>query len=267
MSKTVVLTGATGAIGGAIASGVANHAQVSTLALVVRDAKKGEAIAATLRSDRLRVEVALADLSRPASVAACAADLCSRLGKIDVLINNAATVPATRQEVDGIELQFAVNVLAYWVLMKGLLPALQGGGRVVNVASQLAGGLDLSDLQLATRKYDAWNAYSRTKQANRMVAAEAAAEGRGFTAKGVSVVSCHPGVVTSTLLRSLGMARGHDTAEGGAALPLQLALGAETPTSGHFWSGRSGKLCEFGRDTKGCAALWQACEELSAACM
>ena len=111
MSKVVVLTGSTGAIGGAIAAGLARSNQVKLLCLVVRDLSKGEAVAARLRSPTLSVEVALADLARPASVAACAASLCQKLGRVDVLINNAATVPRAREEVDGLETQFAVNVL------------------------------------------------------------------------------------------------------------------------------------------------------------
>ena len=263
--KTVVLSGATGAIGGAIATGLAVSGAVSTLALVVRDQARGEALASKLRSPSLRVEVALADLARPASVAACAVDLCQRLGKVDALINNAATVPETREEVDGVEMQFAVNVLAYHVLMCGLLPAMPRGGRVVCVASQLAGGLDLTDLQTQKKRYQATSVYSMTKQANRMLAAEAAQPGHGFAEAGVSVVSCHPGVVTSTLLQNLGFGSGSDSPADGAKLPLQLALGAKEPLSGTFWSGRSshqGKLCQFGADAKGRAVLWAACEDL-----
>ena len=78
-------------------------------------------------------------------------------------------------------------MLSYLVLMKGLLPSMGKGGRVVCVASQvtadlprsppfplrsrvvcvasqLAGGLDLSDLQSARRRYNAKDVYSTTKQ-------------------------------------------------------------------------------------------------------
>ena len=262
----VALTGATGEIGGAIATGISQHKHVSTLVLLVRDATRGEQIASKLRSSTLSVEVALADLAKPASIVACAKVLREKFGRIDVLVNNAATVPTTRHEVDGIETQFAVNVLSYFVLMRALLPSMPTGGRVVCVASNLAGGLDLDDLQSAKRPYNARATYSMTKQANRMIAAEAAAAGRGFREAGVSVTSCHPGVVTSTLLQNLGFGSGFDTAVQGAALPLKLALGPTEPTSGTFWSGgASGKVCEFGRDLPRRTALWEACEQLAAA--
>jgi NAD(P)-dependent dehydrogenase (short-subunit alcohol dehydrogenase family) len=263
--KTAVLTGATGAIGGAIARGLAASGEVGTLALVVRDAARGEALAAQLRSGSLAVRVAVADLVRPASVAACADELRASLGVIDVLINNAAAVPPAREEVDGLEVQWAVNVLSYLVLMTRLLPAMRRGGRVVCVASQLAGGLELADLQSARRPYDPRAVYSATKQANRMLAAEAAADGRGFGEAGVAVVSCHPGVVTSRLLSGLGWASGFDSADAGAALPLRLALGPAEPPSGTFWAGGApGAVCRFGGDVEGRRALWAACEALVA---
>lgn len=265
--KTVVLTGSTGAIGGAVAAGLASSKQVSTLALVVRDAAKGERIAAPLRSSSLKVDVVVADLARPASVAECAAHLRDTYGTIHALINNAAIVPPTREEVDGLECQFAVNVVAYLVLMRGLLPAMPQGGRVVCVASDFAGGLDLGDLQTSKKPYDVRAVYRTTKQANRMIAAEAAAEGRGFSEAGVSVVSCHPGVVTSSLLRNLGFGTGFDSAESGAALPLQLAIGPHEPPTGTYWGAgaSAGCLCSFGKDVNGRVALWKACEEMAAA--
>lgn len=262
--KTVVLTGATGAIGAAIAAGLCKSGQVARLVLIVRNKARGEALATKLRSSTCAVETALVDdLARPELVAACAAALCERLQLIDVLINNAAVVPPARQEVDGLEAQFATNVLAYFVLMRGLLPAMPRGGRIVLVASNLAGGLDLGDLQAQKSPYIARSVYATTKQANRMLAAEAAAAGRGFAESGVSVVSCHPGVVTSPLLSNLGYGNGFNSAAQGAALPLKLAIGAEEPASGTFWAGSGrGAMCPFGSDVAGRVALWRACEEL-----
>jgi NAD(P)-dependent dehydrogenase (short-subunit alcohol dehydrogenase family) len=53
----------------------------------------------------------------------------------------------------GIEKQFMVNVLAYYMLMVGLGDLLRAApqGRIVNVASNFAGGLVLDDLQFDRR--------------------------------------------------------------------------------------------------------------------
>lgn len=55
--------------------------------------------------------------------------------------------------------------------MHSLAPLLKasGGARVVNVASEYAGNLDVSDLQFEKRQYDETAAYKQSKQANRMI--------------------------------------------------------------------------------------------------
>jgi len=55
--------------------------------------------------------------------------------------------------------------------MHDLAPLLNasGGARVVNVASEYAGSLDLTDLQFEKRQYDETAAYKQSKQANRMI--------------------------------------------------------------------------------------------------
>jgi len=60
------------------------------------------------------------DLNSKASVTAFASDVTRAHPKIAVLVNNAAIVPKTREtSEDGIEKQFAVNVLSYFLLMVG----------------------------------------------------------------------------------------------------------------------------------------------------
>lgn len=91
-----------------------------------------------------------------------------------MLINNAACTPRTRQETpEGIELQFATNVLGYYWLIDGFTEILKASApaRVINVASYWAGGLDISDLEFKRRSYDNGKAYRQSKQANRMLSA------------------------------------------------------------------------------------------------
>lgn len=266
--KVIVMTGSTGAIGQAIVNGVAFSNRltktVSRLILIVRNNYRGERIAEPLRSQALKVDVHIADLSRPSSVAACAASLCEKYPRIDVLVNCAAVAPPRREVTpDGLEESFATNVLAYFVLMRGLLPAMgHGGARVVLVASNVAGGLNLADLQSESGSYNVTDVYAKTKQANRMIAAEAAEPGRGFAEARISVTSCHPGVVSSTLLENLGFGTGRDAAASAAQTPLKLALGPAAQ-SGTFWSGKQQLACSFSADKAGRQALWEACERLS----
>jgi hypothetical protein len=66
------------------------------------------------------------------------------------LINNAAYTPRTRQETpEGIEMQFATNVLGYFRVIDEFTDILKASApaRVVNVASYWEGGLELNDLE------------------------------------------------------------------------------------------------------------------------
>ena len=187
---------------------------------------------------------------------------------LDVLVNNAAYVPEAREETaEGVEAQFAVNVLAYARVWRAALPALRRAPapRAVLVASHYAGGLDLADAEFRRRRYDATAAYRASKQANRMLArAWAAAEPR------VLVASCHPGVADSGVARGLGASfdRGEAAARSGAATPLFLATApadalAAAP-SGAFWSDRRPAQCAFAKDAAAIAALASLVEAFDA---
>lgn len=101
------------------------------------------------------VETYLADLSRMSEVEALAEAVAERHSRLDVLINNAGVYntpdPVTQ---DGLDVRFAVNTVAPYLLTQRLLPLLGTSGRVVNLSSAaqapvdpkaLAGGVRLSD--------------------------------------------------------------------------------------------------------------------------
>ena len=286
--RTVVLTGSTGAIGTEIAKYCADTADVDRIILIVRDKTRGAAIAQAMSGGCTgpQVELELAELDSISSTAACGARireklLASKSSRIS-LINNAAVVPKTREvSKDGIELQFAVNVVAYHVLIRELLPAMGKDSRVVCVASDLAGGLDLRDWNWEQRQYGETAAYKATKQANRMMCSELAARlARGEkdlgaqTGNNVFAASVMPGVVTSKLLSALWAGgKGWDSASQAATGPASLALagGVSTTDSGRFWaSGKNGsgavaRNCEWADEagwTQQRKALWEVCDDL-----
>jgi NAD(P)-dependent dehydrogenase (short-subunit alcohol dehydrogenase family) len=102
--------------------------------------------------------------------------------------------------VDGLELQFAVNHLAYFLLTNLLLDRLiaSAPARVVNVSSgaHQGGVLDFSDLQ-SERRYDPVRVYGRTKLANVLFTYALA---RRLQGTGVTATCLHPGVVATGLL-------------------------------------------------------------------
>jgi len=144
------------------------------------------------------VSALVGDLSSQADVRRLAAECRSRHDRLDVLINNAGGVNARRLEtVDGIEMTFAVNHLAPFLLTTLLLDLIvrSAPARIVTVSSigHRQGTLDFDDLGL-TRGYSLMRAYSRSKLANVLFASELA---RRLTAAGVGDVtsnSLHPGL-------------------------------------------------------------------------
>lgn len=255
--RTAIVTGATGAIGKAIAVGIASQPGYRLL-LPCRDLERGAATANEVRqeSDNTEVEVLQADLSRRRSVYDLAATV---QDPVHLLVNNAAVTPRERQETpEGIELQFATNVLGYFWMIQSLRQQLLAAApaRVVNVASYWAGGLDLADLEFLHRSYDNDQAYRQSKQADRMLTVAFAERLR---ADRVWVNACHPGDVRSRLSSNLGFG-GHETPQQGAATPVWLAATAELEgLTGGWYEHRRKSRCQFGEDLDAIEALYERC--------
>lgn len=256
-TKVFLVTGATGAIGKAIARQLAGL-EGSEVVLVCRDKLKAEnavnEIIDTTNNPRVRFE--LADLGRHQDIR----ELAGRwTGPLHALVNNAACTPRDRQETpDGIELQFATNVLGYFWLTDEFTELLKASApaRVVNVASYWAGGLDLNDLEFKRRSYDNDKAYRQSKQANRMLSAAFAEKLKLFQ---VSVNACHPGDVNSALSNNLGFG-GHETPDQGAETPVWLAthpIGQES--TGRYFEHLAETNCPFSQDKQAVNDLFQRC--------
>jgi len=251
------VTGATGAIGKAIAMQLA--AENIQVVLITRDPVKSNAavedIIKTTGNKNVRFE--LTDLSRQASIASLAA---SWDGPLHILVNNAAISPPARIETEeGIELQFATNVLGYFWMTQNFSPILarSSPSRIVNVSSYWAGGLDFSDLEFKIRKYHNHDAYRQSKQANRMLTAVFAAI---LETKKITVNACHPGDVNSVLSNSLGFG-GNQTPESGAKNPTWLALSSRVQyITGKYFENQKEITCPFGSDLVSSQRLFEICQ-------
>jgi NAD(P)-dependent dehydrogenase (short-subunit alcohol dehydrogenase family) len=254
-----VITGATGAIGSALARRLAALPDCR-LILPVRDAARGERLAAELQRVRADLELRIepVDLERKASIEAFAERLDA---PVQVLLNLAAVTPRRREQTpEGIERQLATNVLGYFWMIRSLLPQLRAGApaRVINVASYWAGGLRLDDLEFRRRSYDNDAAYRQSKQADRMLSAAFAQRLAGDR---ISVNACHPGDVPSRLARNLGFG-GHQSADEAADTPAWLATDEQgQEISGAYFARRRRETCPFMRDRAGVESLYERCAE------
>jgi len=268
--RVCVVTGASGGIGRATAAGLA--ARGATVVLLVRSRERGQAaldeIARQTGSRALRL--VLADLSRQADVRRAADEILSAFGAVHVLVNNAAAYAGRRHlTADGIELQWAVNHLAPFLLTNLLLPGLTAGrpSRVVAVSSNahLDGELRRDDLEMRRRRYRGFRQYCNTKLANVLFTRELA---RRAAAQGVTANAMHPGVVATELLLNgfppLRLVRRFlRTPEQGAATAVYLAADpAVAAVSGeYFIDSRPVPLTPKALDDDAALRLW----ELSAA--
>ena len=241
--RVFIITGANGAIGKAIAHKIALDHQNQIVLLARNEAKLKAAKEEILRvSKNELISYLVADLSDQSEIKSLAD---SWVGSLDVLVNNAAACPLDRIENKaGIEMQFACNVLGYFWMAKYLRPILKESkeARIVNVASYYSGGLDLSDLEFKKRSYDNNSAYRQSKQANRMLTRVFAALYQG---DGITVNSCHPGDVPSSLASDLGFG-GSMTALEGADTPAYLALSSEfAGKTGLYFEDKKPVTCRF----------------------
>lgn len=134
----VVLTGAAGGIGQALAWALA--ARGARLVLAGRRAAALEGLAAALRAGGAEAVVAVADVTEAAGREQILATARQAFGGLDILINNAGIsdfTTVTEQEPAALERLLLTNTVAPLLLTRAALPALlaQGRGQVVNIGS------------------------------------------------------------------------------------------------------------------------------------
>jgi len=271
--RICVVTGANRGIGRATAEGLAELG--ANLILVCRRREDGEAVSREIAAKARPVpDVVGADLSSQASIRQAASEIQARYPRLHVLINNAGIISRRREvTADGLELQFAVNHLGYFLLTNLLLPQLRAGppSRIVNVSSgaHSHATLDFSDLQ-SERGYDPKEVYSRTKLANILFTYELA---RRLGVTGVTVNCLAPGVVATRMLGDYMGAppgAGVDSTFGaspkeGAKTSIYLAAApdVERVTGKYFVGSKPAASSRESHDEAAARRLWEVSERLT----
>jgi len=218
------------------------------------------------------------ELSEPASVQACAAQVIELGRPLDAIICNAGIMALPRlNQKHGYELQFFTNHIGHFILVTALLDSLTDRGRVVMVSSDAhhrapPEGIQFDNLS-GEREYGAWPNYGQSKLANLLFANQLAKRlgGTGKTAN-----SLHPGVIHTGLTRSMNpIVRGALAVGGplvlksvgeGAATQCYLAVhpNVEGVAGKYFSDSNVGRSSRHGRDDAMAAKLWDVSEQIVA---
>lgn len=198
-NQTVIITGATNGIGKSTAEALAGKG--AHLVLVGRNPAKAKAVQAELieKTGNKKIDILIADLSSMAQVKQLGKEILEKYSVIDVLINNAGAFIQERTEtVDGFELTFALNHLAYFLLTRDLLDRIKSnpnGARIINLSSAAhkQGKIDFNDLMMKTG-YSGFKSYCNSKLANVLFTYELARQLEGSK---VTVNAVHPGAVST----------------------------------------------------------------------
>ena len=242
MPKTILITGSTDGIGLATAKNLA--VQGHHILLHGRSAEKlaqaKETLTALANEDQITSYQA--DLSNLSDVAAFAKDIAENHSQLDVLINNAGVykTPNTTTK-DGLDIRFAVNTLAPYLLTKHLLPTLGSKGRVINLSSAAQSTVDPAALKGETQLSDS-DAYSQSKLALTMwsrIMGEAQKE------NGPVIIAVNPGsFLASKMVKEAYGMQGNDL-NVGADILIRAALNNEfADASGRYFDNDQGQFAD-----------------------
>ncbi len=271
--RVALVTGAASGIGKATAVGLAREGV--SVVLLVRSAGRGvEAVRdVSARAPGAELEVLECDLASQSSIRDAAGRFLADHDRLDILVNAAGVFVKDRKlTADGIELTFATNYLAYFLLTHELLPLLQRStpARVVNVASKYGRAkIDFDDLQKLRKPYSYLKSTPATMLGRVLFTQELADRLDGT---GVVANAAHPGLVAHTGL--LQDTRGPfkvftdtvgGTPEKGADTVLWLATARETATvSGKLFAKRREiRTPGQGSDPAARRRLWAESEKLT----
>ena len=249
MQKVILITGSTDGIGLEAARSL--YTQGHHILLHGRnDTKlKASAIAISELPGDGRVECYLADLSRMAEVERLSEEIVAKHEQLDVVINNAGVFrTADTFTNEGIDIRFAVNTFAPYLLTKRLLPLLRPGARVINLSSAAQSAVNLEALAGKIKIADQLNAYAQSKLALTIWTRTMADAQKK---NGLIFVSVNPGSLLATKMVKEGFGMAGNDIQVGADILVRAALSDEFATaSGKYFDNDIGRFASPHSDTQ-----------------
>ena len=203
-NKVAIITGANTGIGKENAIDLAKRG--AKVYIACRDIKRGEEALKEIkeRSQSNKVYFLQLDLASLDSVREFAKTFQQLESKLHILINNAGVVMNKRiLTKDDFEMTFATNHLGHFLLTNLLVEIMKASSpsRIINVSSSAHYFTDINQDDLMSEKsFGSFKAYAQSKLANVLFSRELS---KKLAGSGVTVNSCHPGVVKTEILRNL----------------------------------------------------------------
>lgn len=201
-NKICVVTGASTGIGKATAVALAKMDY--TIIMLVRDSGKSRTALEEIKavSKSYKIIMFHVDLSSQMSIRKVSQEISTQFSSIDVLINNAGVLKKhPLLSIDGIEMTYAVNVIAPFLLTNLLLPLLEksNAGRIINLTSELykKGKIEFEKVS-SLDNFDGNKAYANSKL---MVVVNTLTLANKLKGTNVTVNCVHPGVVGTEVFR------------------------------------------------------------------
>ena len=196
LHPTVVVSGATGAVGSATAAALARRG--ARVVLMARPSERLDELVEQLGGSENRISSVPVDLSSMSSVRLAAREINRAGGRVDALINMAAVFVRTFEKTsDGFELMLATNYFGPFLLTNLLRDRLLGGGRVITVTAPSTTNVDMERL-FSKEHFDPFHTFGATKALDLMVTFELARRAKRWD---VRANAFHPGLVRSELMR------------------------------------------------------------------
>ncbi len=246
MEKTILLTGATDGIG--LATARILISQGHHLLLHGRNPSKLASLetefSAALASSK--IEFFRADLSSLTEVEALATAVTAKHPALDVLINNAGVYNSPDALTsEGLEMRFAVNTIAPYLLTQQLMPLMTASSRVVNLSSAAQAPVEIhamkgSSTLMATLSDG--SAYAQSKLALTMWSRHL---GLKLKSTGPAIIAVNPGsLLGSKMVKDAFGVEGGDL-QIGADILIRAALSDEfNEATGLYFDNDSGQFAE-----------------------
>jgi NAD(P)-dependent dehydrogenase (short-subunit alcohol dehydrogenase family) len=196
--KVALVTGASRGLGEGAARALADAG--ASVMLVARDGKLSASVAQEIAGKGARAEAMACDVSDYAAVEKVVAETKSRLGGLDILINNAGVIDPIAEIATSDPKAWAqnitINLVGAYNVVRAVLPELlaKGGGSIVNISSGAA-----------YRPLEGWGAYCAGKAGLAMLTKAIALETAG---KGIRIFGFSPGTIDTDMqvkIRASGM--------------------------------------------------------------